>query len=147
MIISETTSIKTSDLHNLNVNTTKLAQVFGISYNSDNISGKVDQHKINYNYYTRKSLKKALKPGNLIEDILNIICDYCGITQWSLYEKSKDISIVNSNDNNIEYAILTQTADTNQMEDKYHNVFFNEWIDLSGDKSIFRYIFKYFVND
>ena len=87
-----------------------------------------------HHYFSFDMLKSALKQTELIEklqvidDMLHIICTFCGITKWSQTDKSSQIRVINSKDDNIEYAIITQ--DSNQLStiNQYHNIFVSDWI-------------------
>ena len=130
-----------SDVHDLDLDYEKLQDLFGIKAND-----KTSKF-VYYDYYSLNALQKAINATNLINrlnvipDIVNIICSFCSITKWSQTDKSKIISIVNSNDNNIEYAVITKSNPV------FHdNAFFDNWIDYCNDKLIYRYIFKYYTN-
>ena len=81
-----------------------------------------------------------IKIYDIIDDIIVIICKYCGIVDWSDIDKSNNISIVQSNDNKISYAI----CERNDKNDAgtYDDICFDEWINIDSNKSIFKYVFK-----
>ena len=108
-----------------------------------------DLNYIYYKYYDINDLQKTLlntkyiDEYNIIIDIINIICEYHGITQcWTKDEtyKSNNIVVINSNDNLISYAI----AERNRQNDRlvHDSILFNDWIDINCNKKIFRYLFK-----
>ena len=124
--------------------------------------GIKQDNRVYCSYYSIDSLKNAINECKLIQkldiidDIINIICQFCGITKFSQKEKSKSISVLNSNDSDTEFAILTQnvykvTHRHRQRQTLYHTIVFNEWIHVSenkrfNNKSIYRYLFKLFTD-
>ena len=107
-----------------------------------------------YNYYSLQELYKAIETCklasklNIISDIINIVCNFVGITEFSSDIKSKEISIVNSYDKKIEYAIIS-LHERDYKHAEYHNILLNDWIEADLDeninnKLIYRYIFKYY---
>ena len=106
----------------------------------------INNNEIYHNYYTYNQLKNVLIKCKFIKmiehsnTILSNICEYCGITQWSTIDKSPNIIIGYSNDNKICYARM-KNGDFG-----WNSIFLNEWIGLSENKKVYRYIFKWFGN-
>ena len=145
-IDSEGERIEISKVNNLNLENTTFRELFGINaVNDDNVY---------HNYFSIQSMTNALQSCrivsnfNVIDDILNIIASYCGTVQWSDTEKSSQLIILNSLDNKISYAILPKKNTTQHF--MRHNIYLNEWINIfenmSNNKFIYRYIFKYYSN-
>lgn len=125
-------------LSNMNVDAKQVKDFF------DKFGNNHDSKDIYQNSYDVNHLKQFLVPCinktymlNIIPEIVNIICNYCGITDWSMTEKSDKFSIINSKDNNISYAIL-KSKDRCQ-----ETILLNEWIDLENTCKIYRYVFKF----
>ena len=102
--------------------------------------------KVYHNYYNVVELAnvllstKYIKSCNVIPDIVNIICEFHGIVGWSEFDKSDNIKIMNSDDNNIKYAILESDKTNDSL--LYDRILLNEWINIDCGKKIFRYLFK-----
>ena len=128
---------------------TKLKQTISIA------SKKSSVNIYGYNYYSLQQLKQVLDDTDLIlkfeinSNIINTIITYCGITNWDIINKSRNINIYKSNDDSISYAILNRgniVFDAFGAEESYSwdSILMNEWIGVSDDKLIFRYLFKWF---
>ena len=106
-----------------------------------------------YNYFDKDKLRQTLLSRDyvsseyeMIPEVVNIIVDYCGITNWFHIDKSRNISLIESDDKNISYAILRN----DKSQTVYHSIFLNDWIELdlqststiTTAKKVFKYIFK-----
>ena len=120
-----------------------------IKNNLNSLPNNTNNNEIGYNYYSYNQLNDVLIQSKLIEmnnDLINNekilmnICEYCGITSWDINNKSAHIIINNSNDNKICYAILKDAGS------RIHTILCNEWIGISENNKIFRYVFKWFGN-
>ena len=107
---------------------------------------KIRNEDIYYHYFDKNELKSVLKSiecdhFELNDDLINIICEYYCITQWSKLsnEKSKKISTYNSNDNMISYAICNPNNDDSELGSD--TILLNTIIDKKV-KSIYRFMFK-----
>ena len=128
---------------------TKLKAMFSVSSNKSHIYG--------FNYYSSIQLKQELENSALSEkyeikdNIIEIIINYCGITNWDIINKSRNINLYQANDQRITYAIL---AEANCILDEFgtdfvasyteDTILLNEWFGISNDKFVFRYLFKWF---
>ena len=105
-----------------------------------------DSAALYYSYFDIKDLHDALlsttciQKYDIIPGIINIICEYNGITNWSNIDKSDNISIISSKDNKISYAIAKRIHDEEQWIGD--TILFNQWINLDCNKSIYNYIFR-----
>ena len=99
-----------------------------------------------HNFYSITHLKQVLLEApyiddfNIIDDIVDIICTYHGILEWSESDKSSNIEIIGSKDQTISYAKVKLISKI--QDNGYGTIFFNEWIDLACNKKIFKYILK-----
>ena len=146
------TNVKTHSIVRMPVSVRKklkqaMLRVFKSNSQKSNIYG--------YNYYSFDQLANVLMHTNLIlnyqisSHIINLITKYCGITDWDLIRKSRNVNIIKSKDTKVSYAVLTVAntiLDENGLEESYSadTVLLNEWIGISEDKQIFRYLFKWF---
>ena len=109
------------------------------------------KHKdVYYNYFNSDELKHVLLSCVLVLEcnvyvgLIDVICGYVGIADWSNEDKSGDISLYDSNDKCISYALSYVTEPGG---DNYNTVLFDEWIDNSNSKQIYRYMFRFFVRN
>ena len=101
---------------------------------------------IYYDYHSFKDLRAALSCSWIIPEIIDIICDYIGIVDWSPIDKSDKISLVQSNDGNISYAVVDNTQDGQDTILFNQSIFLQEYFGDSGNNNcggcICRYVFK-----
>ena len=102
-----------------------------------------------YNYMSTEELRVVLYDcdiiwnNDIIQGIVDLISEYVGtMGDWSIQNKSDNIQIIHSKDNNISYAI---TFSDDLDEYKLHDtVLFNQWshvFDINDDTT-YRYVFK-----
>ena len=118
------------------------------AFSKQNGKGKITNGDIYYHYFNEDELKSVLKSiecdsYKLNDDLINIICQYYCITQWSQLsnEKSNKISIYNSNDNMISYAIGHPNVDDSQSLNDHDTILLHTIIDKTI-KPIYRFMFK-----
>ena len=141
------------------------------SFNSSLVGkefASINDDNYSYRYFTFDELKDVLLSSNyigvqfnIIPEIVDIICQYHGNIDWSKTDKSENISIVNSTDGNISYAVVERKRNGQDT------ILFNEWIDLTdifeseskqdsggdnnsvdnsnndGNNNVLRYVFKF----
>lgn len=112
---------------------------------------------INYSYFTIAQLSNVLTATqfinkyNIINDIVLIICNYCGVLDWSSTDKSPYLTVSNCSTSTSSslrvLPVMKKRLDSTHMR---HIGLLNEYIDCSDDNSnnnqIYRYLFKYFYN-
>ena len=119
-----------------------------LKYHLANYETEIDFKNVYYNIYNINDLKNALLSSeyvtkyNIIDDIINIICKYNGILDWTNDDKYKSnvINVINTNNNLISYAIVD--TDNPSHVSRYDTIFLNQWFDINCNKKIFKYIFK-----